>query len=295
MWHVYVASALFGTVDAFFQPAYAALLPDLTPSAALPSANALTSLSEQVTQLAGPLLGAGLVQLGGTSAAFALDGLSFIVSAACVAPLVDLSFSGATRTEKGAALRDLRDGLAFVLSSPWLWVGIGLSIVFSVSFGAPYYVALPFLVKGTALSLVYAAGTLGTIIGAAWLGHRTRIRRRGIVMYGGWVLEGLGRAALGLPIGLVGILTAALLGAVAGAASNLIWTQTVQEFVPRDKLARVFSIDILSSRVVYPVGYVGVGLVTAHIGAAVVFLGSGALIVLVCILGLAHPAIRAVD
>ncbi len=33
VWHVYVASALFGTVDAFFQPAYAALLPDLTPRA----------------------------------------------------------------------------------------------------------------------------------------------------------------------------------------------------------------------------------------------------------------------
>src|SRR5512146_363976 len=31
IWHVYAASILFGVVDAFFQPAYTAILPEITP------------------------------------------------------------------------------------------------------------------------------------------------------------------------------------------------------------------------------------------------------------------------
>lgn len=43
LWHIYLASLIFGFVDAFFQPAYVATVPDLTPEAAWPSANSLTS------------------------------------------------------------------------------------------------------------------------------------------------------------------------------------------------------------------------------------------------------------
>src|SRR5919109_207662 len=39
IWHVYVASTVFGFVDAFFQPAYTAAVPEVTPKEALPSAN----------------------------------------------------------------------------------------------------------------------------------------------------------------------------------------------------------------------------------------------------------------
>src|SRR3954464_9113 len=45
IWHVFLASLLFGLFDAFFQPAYMALLPELVPAADLTSANALTSIS----------------------------------------------------------------------------------------------------------------------------------------------------------------------------------------------------------------------------------------------------------
>jgi MFS family permease len=51
---VYVASLLFGLVDAFFQPAYTAVVPDLAPAEALSSANALTSLSQQIGPKSAP-------------------------------------------------------------------------------------------------------------------------------------------------------------------------------------------------------------------------------------------------
>src|SRR5438552_8882265 len=80
IWHVYLASIVFGFVDAFFQPAYTAAVPEITPSEVLPSANSLTSLSGQLAGIAGPALGAAIVAMGGTPAAFALDALSFFIS-----------------------------------------------------------------------------------------------------------------------------------------------------------------------------------------------------------------------
>ncbi|MBI5350387.1 MAG: MFS transporter, partial [Chloroflexi bacterium] len=84
LWHIYIASLLFGFVEAFFFPAYSAAVPEITPSEMLPSANSLTDLSRQLTGMIGPSIGAVIVAVGGTPLAFALDALSFFTSAICV-------------------------------------------------------------------------------------------------------------------------------------------------------------------------------------------------------------------
>ena len=45
IWHIYATSFFFGMVDAFFTPAYNAIIPQIVPEQDLPSANALTSIS----------------------------------------------------------------------------------------------------------------------------------------------------------------------------------------------------------------------------------------------------------
>jgi DHA3 family tetracycline resistance protein-like MFS transporter len=97
VWHVLVASVVFGTVDAFFRPAYIALVPELVPSEHLPSANALTSLSIQIGRIAGPALGATVIALVSTSGAFAFNGLSFFICAACLLPLLKRTTSPCVR------------------------------------------------------------------------------------------------------------------------------------------------------------------------------------------------------
>src|SRR3990172_11102073 len=88
LWHVYLASLIFGFVEAFFFPAYQALIPTIASQDQLVSANSLDGLSQRVTGIIGPALGAALVAVGGTSIAFGLDGLSFFISALCVLPLL---------------------------------------------------------------------------------------------------------------------------------------------------------------------------------------------------------------
>src|SRR5690349_10782395 len=77
IWHIYIASLVFGFVEAFFFPAYQAIIPQITPKDMLTSANSLNGLSARMTGIIGPVIGAALVASGGTSLTFALDALSF--------------------------------------------------------------------------------------------------------------------------------------------------------------------------------------------------------------------------
>jgi MFS family permease len=90
LWLIIGMSFCFGLVDAFFLPAYRAVIPQVIPQALLPGANALMVLSGRSMAIAGPSLGAILIVIGGIPIAFALDGLSFFLSAICLVKAIAL-------------------------------------------------------------------------------------------------------------------------------------------------------------------------------------------------------------
>jgi hypothetical protein len=302
IWHLYVASTVFGLLDAFFQPAYTALVPEITPAPMLPSANSLTSLSGQLSNIAGPAIGAGIVAAGGTAMAFAVDSVSFFLSAACLIPLIGLA--QAPRPTGHSArhmLRDLREGIRAVLASPWLWITIALAALFNITQGGPFAVALPFLVKDSlhadvaVLGLLYSMSSAGAVMSALWLGRATRIRRRGLLAYLGLLAGSLTTLMLGLPLPLPVIAVVILMNGAAITIFGLIWTNTLQELVPRALLGRVASIDMLGSFALVPIGYGIAGWATDLLGPALVFITGGALTCLLVLVGLAHPGIRNLD
>lgn len=301
LWHVYVASVFFGFVDAFFQPAYAAVVPEVVPSEALPSANSLTSLSGQFAGVVGPAIGAGLVAFGGTPLAFALDGFSFVLSALCVLGIPQVPMQVAAGGGRASVLRDLREGIGTVLGSPWLWMTISIAAISNITRGGPISVGLPFLVDQVyradvgALGVLYSMFSLGAVGATVWLGRLGRVRRRGLLAYGAWMLSGVVTLALGLPIGLVGVALAALINGASAAVFDLIWTHTLQEYVPRERFGRVVSIDFLGSLVLMPVGFGVVGWTIDRLGAPMVFLVGGALTAGLALLGLLHPAVRRLE
>jgi len=301
LWHVYVASIVFGFVDAFFQPAYTAAVPEITPGDLLPSANSLTSLSGQVVGIIGPGLGSFIVGLGGTPAAFALDALSFFVSAACLAPLSGLPTPRRAEAHASSVVRDLREGIGAVLASPWLWITIAIAALANVTQFGPIGVALPFLVSDTlhldvtALGLIQSMVSAGSVAGAVWMGRAARVRRRGRLGYSAWIVSGVATLAFGLPITIAGIALAGFVIGVCLSLMGLIWTHTLQEMVPREVLGRVSSIDYLGSFVLLPVGYGLTGWATDRLGAPLVFVIGGALTAGLAVLGLAHPAVRRLD
>ncbi len=301
LWHIYVTSAIFGFVDAFFLPAYRASMPDLLSAEILTSANSLNSLSGEVSGIIGPALGASLVALGGSPFAFALDGLSFLISAGCLLPILYLSSSPRTEEEPGGLISDARKGLGTVFSMPWVWITIAVAGISNITYAGPMGVALPFLIKDhlhtgvKLLGLFYTFMSLGAVLGASWLGRYTTIRRRGIKLYGVWMLIGLMVMAVGISKSIPLVLAAALVIGGANTALGLIWLNSLQELIPRELQGRISSIDYLGSSLLEPVGFAIGGWETALLGPAAVFIVGGAIQTGLIGLGLLHPQVRNLD
>ena len=149
IWHIYVASLLFGFVAAFFEPAGAALLPEVTPCETLVSANAVSSLSTDVIGVAGPGLGAAMIAWGGSALVFGLDALSFFISASFLWQLLPLAKLPARIQSQTTLLQDLREGFRDRARGN---VALGVASIFALlnlTGRSPMQVALPFLVKAS--------------------------------------------------------------------------------------------------------------------------------------------------
>jgi MFS family permease len=317
IWHIYVASILFGFFEAFFFPAYQAVIPQITPSDLLTSANSLNGLSQRMTGIVGPALGAALVAAGGTSMTFALDALSFFISAVCLLPLLRLNLDqpqgkagtpeaiGGTATSVRVTLKqgfvDLLEGFKLVVRIPWIWITILLFGFVNIMEAGPRAVALPFLIKEDLgadvelLGLLGSAASLGFVVGMVWLGQYVRLRRRGLLAYLSVIVSGsvLLPFAFKLPIPV--LVASMFIGGISTSVFALIWTHTLQEMVPGKMLGRVYSIDALGSFVLLPIGFALAGWGTELVGAPTVFLIGGIGVILLVLLGLSHPAIRNLD
>jgi len=301
VWHVYIAGALFGLAEAFFYPAYAASVPQVVPPEALPSANALTGLSYQITGVVGPAIGAAMVAVGGTPSAFGLDSLSFFVSAAFLAPLLRIALPRTAEMSSRSAVRDLRDGLAEVAGRAWLWLSIAFFGLVNVVDAGPRNVALPFLIHDHlglevgGLGAVTSSIAIGSVVSAVFLGRYHRLRRRGLLLYGCEIVMGLMLILIGRLPSLTGLMAAAFVYGICISIGSLAWTNSLQEMIPHERLGRVSSIDALGSFIFLPLGFAFAGILTERIGPANVFVLGGSLVVLLAVSMLLVPSIRRLD
>lgn len=316
IWHIYVASLLFGFVEAFFFPAYQAVIPQLMPPDMLTSANSLNGLSGRITGIVGPSIGAALVATGGTSLTFALDALSFFVSALFVYPLLRgnaLEALGVDKTpetqsrpksmkeaiKQGAG--ELRQGFNVIMAVPWIWVTILIYGFVNMTEASPRAVAMPFLIKddlGADVGLLGIFGSVfsvGFIVGAILLGQFKRLRRRGLMAYLTPLIQGILLLFFGFKFPIPVLIGSMFIYGLTFSVFGLIWNNTLQEMVPHDMLGRVYSIDALGSFVFLPIGFALAGWATDLVGAPTVFLIGGAATIALALIGLSHPAIRNLD
>lgn len=312
LWHIYLASILFGFVEAFFFPAYQAVIPQITPADMLTSANSLNGLSQRMTGIIGPALGAALVASGGTSLTFGLDALSFLLSALFVFPILrnaspvvkteDVSGGSDSLKEKfQQGLSDLRQGFNVILSIPWIWVTILIYGFVNMSESSPRAVAMPFFIKNELGADVALLGTFGTVFsigfvtGALILGQFKRLRRRGLTAYLTTFTQGALLLFFGFKFPVPVLIASMFIYGFSFSIFGLIWNNTLQEMVPHDMLGRVYSIDALGSFILLPVGFALAGWATDQVGASTVFLIGGSVTILLAFLGLSHPSIRNLD
>src|SRR3954469_7531787 len=116
-----VLAALYGTADAFFQPAFAGLLPQtVSHPGQLQPANALRGMSFSVASIAGPTVAGVLVAAIGAGAAMLFDAGSFAVSGACLVRLRPVVVADAAEETPPPFVTAIRAGWREVRSRRWI-------------------------------------------------------------------------------------------------------------------------------------------------------------------------------
>jgi MFS family permease len=294
IWHLYVSYALFGAASAFSVPALGAIIPELVPEEILVAGNAVQGLSRQGARVGGPIVGGLLVATIGPPAAFALDAVSFFLSAGAVALTRALPVVSETRR---SILRDIREGLAFVFSVQWLWVTIfGWSFIAAAFIGA-VAVGLPLLVTtvigggAATYGFISAAVGVGEAVGATAIAQ-SRIRRTGLAIYLFGALSGVALLIYGLVPTVPGALVAGAIQGLSFACFGVLWVTALQVHVPRRLLGRVTSVDYFGGTLLMPLAPVGAALLADSQGPAFVFIVAGVVTVVLTLAGLLLPSIR---
>ena len=281
-WHLVVLVALYGVGAAFFAPAFEALVPDIVPAAELAAANALDQFVRPIAlRLVGPALGGVIVAGVGAGAAFALDAMTFVVSAAAVAmmrPPVHV------RSEHvGSSVAAIAEGLRFVRSRVWLWGTLVSAAIAYLAFMGPAEVLLPYVVKnelgGSArdLGLVFAAGGVGAIGSALMMGQRGHPRRDVTFMYATWTVATLAVAGYGFATATWQLMVACLLFNALETAGTIVWATIKQHHVPASLLGRVSSLDWLISIGLLPLSFALAAPAAALFGVRATLVGAAAI------------------
>jgi len=298
LWQLVALVIPYAAGNAFFGPAFDAIVPDIVSDGQLAQANALDQLVRPIAQrLAGPAIGGVLIEVAGIGAAFALDALSFAVSAAAV--LAMSSRAPAARAEHGTVLGDMRAGFAHVRQHVWLWGTLTSAALAYLLFMGPVEILLPFLVKndlgaGAAdLGLVFAAGGIGSVGCAVVLGMRGLPRRHITLMYVAWTLATLSVAGYGIASAIWQLMIVSLVFNALETAGFIVWSTAKQRHVPSHLLGRVSSLDWLISTGLLPLSFALTGPISTVLGAQATLIAAGVLGAGVTLAALMLPGMRA--
>jgi MFS family permease len=274
-------------------PTRGALVPRLLPTPLVPAGNTLNFTMSNFGTVLGPLIAGVVIVHAGYAWAYSIDALLFTAGLYAAVRLPPVPPLGPTVRP---GLRSVMEGLRFIGTRPVVLMSFVVDIVAMV-------LALPralfpevaderFGGPGSA-GWLYAAISIGAVVGGVASGWIGRVSRQGLALI-------LAIAAWGASVAVAGLahalwLVVALL-AVAGAADlvSAVYRQTIlQTYAPdqlRGRLQGVFIVVVAGGP---RLGDVRAGITASAFGATASWVGGGiACVVVVAIVAMMSPSLR---
>lgn len=246
LWWLCAAVLLMQALSAVFNPARSATLPALVPREHLGLANALNGMSAQLAFFLGPALGGLIMAHWGVGAVFAINALTFLLSALLLWRM-RLREPGAAGLQRGQVSRDLREGWATVAGNPALWVLFGGAFVIS-GVALSLNVLLVAILTGTlgrppeALGLLMTVVGLGTLVGTLPAPHllaRFSPLRLIVLLVLGLTLD---MAVIGSTASFPVVTVALFVNGLFSMVVEVAIETGLQRLAPADRLGRAFGL-----------------------------------------------------
>ena len=304
---LFVVALLLGAAATLYQSAWQPFFVTLVRRGQYVEANSLLSTTRSISFVAGPAIGGALVQALTAPIALAVDGVSFLVSAALLRRVEVPERDAAATAEPGSLGQRIREGLRVVLHHPYLapalrcvtWVN---AFTFMVSAVVLVYASRTLGLSARTIGLALGVGALGGVVGALAAAPVARRIGTGRTIAVGALLFTLPLAALALAGGSP-IPAVVLLGAVEAVSGFGVMLfdvnlNAVQAVVTPDAVrGRVVGAFTTINYGVRPVGAVVGGLLADLVGIrpTMVIGGVGGALAVLWLLGTPLVRVASVD
>ena len=312
-------AVLLGAGEGLFLPGSFAIVPTLLPSEHLQAGNALTSGGTELATLIGPAVGGAVVALLGPAAAFGVDAISFVASAATLAGIrshqgteravivegigatsgvpAPEGAAAATSEHRPQATAQLTLG-QFVASERALQVFLVVLVAANLGSGGMIQVALPALAHGpfhagaggygALLAAVGGGALLGTVIAA----QARTVRQPALIASMGFLIEAGCVAAIPYLGGavLAGVALGAF-GALNGFGTIIMLT-AFQRWAPPQMIGRLMALLMFAALGAFPVSVILGGFVVRWLGPGAFFPLAATLLAVAILLGLTQGSWR---
>jgi predicted MFS family arabinose efflux permease len=315
-------AAVLGAGEGLFMPGSFAIVPALLPDQDLQAGNALTSAGTQLATLVGPAAGGAMVAFLGPAPAFALDAVSFVISAVSLADIratrrtparpVAAAAHVSPAPEPPAAASRMAEAppdasraaaggptLRSVLRSERaLQIGLLVTVAANLGSGGTDEVALPSLAHGPlhagagGFGALIAAFGAGALAGTIMAGQAGRLRRPAVLSSFVFLAQAAAVAAVPYLGGTVAAGAALLAVGVANGFGNVVMITAFQRWAPPGLLGRLAGLLTLASLGVFPVSVALAALVVHGLGPAPFFPMAGAALAAPILAGLSQRAWR---
>lgn len=295
LWPLYVVAAGVSALAGMQRPALDSLMARIVPHDQLTAAAALNALRWQLGAIVGPALAGLVVAYAGHAPAYAITVAGFVAS---VLLCLRLASAPPAHDAEKPSLRGIAEGARYAWSRPVLLGTYAIDLA-AMFFAFPNTI-FPFLADDLdaewALGLMYAAGSVGSVLLSLTSGWTSQVRRHGLFVVFGAAGWGLAIAAAGWfsNVWLV-LLCLAFAGAgdmLSGLGRSTIWNQTI----PEELRGRLAGIEVLSYSVGPQLGQVRAGAMAGWTGTRpAIWSGGVACVASVGLLAVALPKLLKYD
>ena len=255
LWHLLLVSVAVGAAVAFLGPAWMSIIVDLVGKGRLVAGNALSSVSVNVANIAGPALGGYLIATSGLASPFYAGFAAYIASVALL--LGTRRRAVQPRQPAASILTDLTDGVRYAAGEPGIRA-IMLILVFAV-FGVAIFPLLPVYARDVLHSGPGGYGTLvasmgvGALAGSIIMSFRAELPKKGlgmVVSAAVWDIAMVGFAfSTSFPLSVVLLF---VMGAAGMVWMNLVLT-ILQDLSVDEMLGRIMGVHTMGAQL-FPVG-----------------------------------------
>ncbi|GAB3489348.1 MFS transporter [Nocardiopsis coralliicola] len=293
-----VLAMVNGAAAAANLPAAAALVPQTVPAGMLRQANALARIGMEGGRLTGMSVGTLLVAFVGASGAIAVDAAAFVLGGACFAFVRVPAPRAAASRPPSNPLRELAEGWSEFIRRRWVWAVVAQFMLVNVAWTAMVTVLGPAIADasfgraawGAMLTLNSAGMILGGLLAARW--QPRRALAFGVALT---FVETVPAIALGFGAAVPLLFALFFCAGIAVEQFTVAWEVSLQENIPQERLARVYSYDALGSFLAAPFGQAAAGPLAAAAGPGAVLVGMSALVIAATAATLCDPSVRRLE